>query len=369
MSKRLKIQLRRLLTIIVAWLSVGVLITLYDWFLLQSHLSSGPAAEYDFITNFTFNVAAALMGSVFGGIFLVFFVNERLKNRPYGYTLLAVGAAFAAIVAFITFFLGLFFTKLLSGYWPFQNDIGTEQFISYVFNTVHIKNLIVWGIVTLFTQFFLQVNDKFGPGQLWTFIKGKYQIPQSETRIFMFLDITGSTTIAEKLGNKKYYSLLRDFYADITNDIVFNEGMIYQYVGDEVVVSWNYTQGVQEASCLKCYFDIREHMEGLRDKYEAKYGLVPDFKAAIHFGSVTAGEIGVVKRDITYSGDVLNTTARLLSKCHHYSSQLLVSGKLQEVLADVSGGYKFQKVGEEILRGKTMMVEVYDVEQAGIVTG
>jgi adenylate cyclase len=54
----------------------------------------------------------------------------------------------------------------------------------------------------------------------------------------MFVDLLSSTTIAEALGNEKYHNLLHDFYADITNPIIYNKGEIYQYVGDEVIVSW-----------------------------------------------------------------------------------------------------------------------------------
>ena len=53
----------------------------------------------------------------------------------------------------------------------------------------------------------------------------------------MFVDLISSTAIAEALGNKKYHSLLRDFYADMTNPIIYNKGEIYQYVGDEIVIS------------------------------------------------------------------------------------------------------------------------------------
>ena len=39
--------------------------------------------------------------------------------------------------------------------------------------------------------------------------------------------------------------------------------------------------------------------------YLQKYNVVPRFKAGAHIGNAIAGEIGIIKRDITYSGDVL----------------------------------------------------------------
>ena len=64
-------------------------------------------------------------------------------------------------------------------------------------------------------------------------------------------------------------------------------------------------------------------------KYIERYGLAPVLKAALHSGSVVVGEMGVVKREIVYSGDILNTTARILEQCKYYKQHLIIS---QEVL-------------------------------------
>lgn len=92
-----------------------------------------------------------------------------------------------------------------------------------------------------------------------------YRKPFSEVeRIFMFLDIRSSTTIAEELGHVQYFALLNDFFRDIAEPISKNKGHIYQYVGDEVVVSWPLDDGLNNANCLKCFFDIGDIMEKWR---------------------------------------------------------------------------------------------------------
>ena len=56
-----------------------------------------------------------------------------------------------------------------------------------------------------------------------------YTKPFSEVeRIFMFLDIRSSTTIAEELGHIQYFELLNDFFRDIAEPISNNKGQIYQ---------------------------------------------------------------------------------------------------------------------------------------------
>lgn len=361
MSEKLKIQLSKLSWIIFGWVAIATVITCYDFMVLHSDMAAGPVTSYKFSVSLAFNIAAGLMGSLMGGSFLVFYVNEKLRERPYGYTILAVAISFVAIVVVITLILGLFLVHDKTGRWPFESDQGKEHYLGYLSSTVHLKNIIVWSIVTALTQFSLQINDKFGQGLLWAFISGKYHSPKQENRVFMFLDLMSSTNIAEQLGNEKYYNLLRDFYADITNSIIYNGGEIYQYVGDEVVISWRYESGIVHYKCINCFYDIRGKIAQLAKKYEAKYNLVPDFKAALHYGHVTAGEIGIIKRDITYSGDVLNTTSRILSKCNEYSEKLLISGKLLSAMRNLSQEYKVDKIGDEPLRGKVERVEIYAV--------
>lgn len=171
----------------------------------------------------------------------------------------------------------------------------------------------------------------------------------------MFLDINSSTTIAEQLGDEAYHNLLKDFFADITTPILDNSGEIYQYVGDEVVIAWNYDNGKENTHCLKCFFDIKLYIQQKKEKYLSRYGLAPSFKAGIHCGQVIAGEVGIIKRDITYSGDVLNTTSRILSKCGELNEEVIASSDLLEELYAVTG-YITKPLGVIKLRGKTQEI-------------
>lgn len=114
----------------------------------------------------------------------------------------------------------------------------------------------------------LHVNEKYGQGILGKLIMGKYLRPREEERIFMFVDIRSSTTIAEQLGHLRFFELLNDFYRDLTNPIIYKSGEIYQYVGDEIVVSWPMKEGLHNASCLRCFYDIKATLETLSGEYK-----------------------------------------------------------------------------------------------------
>jgi len=87
-------------------------------------------------------------------------------------------------------------------------------------------------------SFLIQINTKFTPGVLILLLMGRYDNPKEEERIFIFLDLKSSTTHAEKLGHVKYSKLIRDCFLHINYISVKYRAEIYQYVVDEIVLSW-----------------------------------------------------------------------------------------------------------------------------------
>ncbi len=356
MTQRQRIKFTKLSVIIIAWLIIGSMMAGYDYFLLTSGLSAGIAPGFSFVNHLIFSLVAAFLGAVMGGSFLVFYVNEKYRDKPYGFTLLAVTLSFVVVVSIITIVLAFIAAAVQTGK-SFSDPETKKAFYSFLTNSLHVKNIIAWSSVVAITQIMLQFNTKFGEGNIWNMIRGKYQTPREEQRIFMFVDLNGSTSIAEKLGDEKYHQLLKEFFADITNPILDNKGEIYQYVGDEVVIAWKYEDGTQYNRCINCFFDMKREMQQQSKKYLAKYELVPGFKAGIHCGRVVAGEVGIIKRDITYSGDVLNTTSRIQGKCKEFNAEIIASDELISLLA-LTGKYTARFLGSIKLRGKEKDMEL-----------
>ncbi len=178
------------------------------------------------------------------------------------------------------------------------------------------------------------------------------------TRVFMFLDIKSSTAIAEDLGHIRYFELLNDFFSDIADPISNNKGQIYQYVGDEVVVSWSVDSGISNNNCINCFFEITSTIDQLKSRYQKKYGIIPEFKAGFHFGTVSTGAVGTLKKEVIYTGDVLNTTSRIEGLCNQYDVNLLMSEDLLKQLA-LGENYSPQKIGEINLRGRNANITLF----------
>ncbi|MEL6134230.1 MAG: adenylate/guanylate cyclase domain-containing protein, partial [Bacteroidota bacterium] len=221
--------------------------------------------------------------------------------------------------------------------------------------------LIYTAFVSILFGLIRQTDSMFGPGILRNLITGKYHHPKEEERIFMFIDLKSSTTYAERLGHILYSELIQDCFFDLTDAIQAHEVEVYQYVGDEAVLTWKVRNGLKNANCLRAFFTFEQTIQKRADYYFNKYDLVPVFKAGGNMGLVMTAEVGVVKREIAYHSDVLNTAARIQSCCNSLGHRLLISEYLYQQLP-MSPDYTFEEVGAVSLKGKMQEVNIYSVE-------
>ncbi|RAW02937.1 adenylate/guanylate cyclase domain-containing protein [Pseudochryseolinea flava] len=350
MSNRKQIQFKQLTVIAGTWIVAGVLIALYDHLVLMTASPKGAAASYSLLFSICFSAGSGLLGALLGGSFLIFYINVKYQDKPYGYTILSVISSFLLIVLLVSLIRGAITLPNISGK-PLLHADTLSLLPSFLLDATRAKNILVWLSIVSITQLLLQFSNKFGQGAFAHIIRGKYNTPQREEKIFLFLDLNSSTQIAEQLGDEKYHALLKDFFADITNPILDNKGEIYQYVGDEVVISWDYQVGIFDNRCIRTFFDIKKCIHDNQDKYLKRYGLVPDFKGGVHSGKVIAGEVGTIKREVTYSGDVLNTTSRILSMCRQLGAEILTSASLSNALT-LDKQYVAHSLGAIKLKGK-----------------
>ena len=356
MSRRRKIQFRQWLILGLSWQFMALWFCVYDHLAINSGLSASPAKDYAFLSNWILYSSVTVIATLIGGSLLVFYINPKYANRSYARSIIAVLLCIVLTMTIITVISAFCFLTLILKKSASDADFN-KAFVGYILDPLNLKDTLIWSTITAITQFSFLMNTKFGPGVFWKIVTGKYRVPKAAERIFMFLDINSSTTIAENLGEVNYHRLLKDFFAHVTNPIINNYGEIYQYVGDEVIVGWNLAKGVRNNHCIQCFFEIKNEIEKHSDYYFQTYGLVPTFKAGIHSGNVIAGEIGIIKRDITYSGDVLNTTARIRSMCKELNAEFIASSDLLQHLQSTDQ-FNIHELGSIELRGKKKKIEL-----------
>ncbi|MCG2615993.1 adenylate/guanylate cyclase domain-containing protein [Terrimonas sp. NA20] len=291
-----------------------------------------------------------VVGFSIGLLFGLFPINRlfHFNKRRSFLSVLLIGTG-----CYVLFFMAIIFLASLYG-----NTI--EFALRYVFSAEGLTVLFHLSVCSLFYHFILQINKKFGPGVLLEYTFGKYFTPKVEERAFMFLDLKSSTRIAESLEHVAYSRMVQDCYAELTDPLIRYRGQVYQYVGDEVVVSWKISRFFTASSCLDFFYAFREKMESKKEYFLAQYGFFPEFKAGLHSGKVTVAEVGEIKTEIAYHGDVLNTASRIQSLCNSLQKDLLVS---ETFLQLVSGEERHTAifVTEVALRGKEAITRVFTV--------
>lgn len=186
MKRGKQLKIKQLKVIICAWLIMGFLITVYDHLILLTSNSLGLSEDYSFLISMARNMGAGLIGALIGGSILVFYVNVKYQDKPYGYTIAVVCISFILIVAFISVLMGVILVPLRTGK-SLSDPVSGAAFQSFMLDSSHIKAAISWSFVVAITQLLLQVNSKFGQGVFWNITRGRYNTPKEEKSFFCSL--------------------------------------------------------------------------------------------------------------------------------------------------------------------------------------
>ena len=357
MQRKKKIVTIEWIYIILAWLAIYYFYYIVAFWGISDFYSEGILKSYlnHWYVHFEITMGAILFG-LFFCLIDVFTDRTSIRRKSFGKIIFIKSTLYLITTSAV-------FLIIYGGFYLFK--IGPFKDPESLLAIVKVKFIISWILYYIFSviliTFVIQINKKIGPGNLIKLVTGRYHNPRDEERIFLFLDLRDSTTIAEKLGNHKYSRLLQNCYHDLTDIVIKYKAEIYQYVGDEVVLSWNKKNNLDPLDSIKLYFAYRSRLLERKNFYLKYFGEFPEFKGGIDAGSVTVAEVGDIKREIAYHGDVLNTAARIQDKCREYDRDLLISENFGTEIHELNGFNK-EFIGEVNLKGKKETVKIYSVE-------
>lgn len=357
MKVKNKIFLQEWLFLVLIWMFFSNIGTLF-YIAVKDFLCLGEWEQY--ADSWFAYLENTLFGFVFGTLFA--FINRISDFR------VVRKSSFGRIILLKSFFylLAFVFTAGISTsfyYFLGAFDGKTWEDLNKFFNLrMLMVSVLLMSILVIFSNFIIEINRKFGLGTLRKMLTGEYHKPKDEMRIFMFLDLKGSTTIAEKMGHNLYSRLIQDCFHELTDVVIEYKAEIYQYVGDEVVLTWKVKDGLGNLNCIRFYFEYLKRLESRKTYFINRYRVMPEFKAGLEMGTVTVAEVGEIKREIAYHGDVLNTAARIQGKCNEYGKRMLISENLEEALREITKT-RFELIGDVQLRGKERIVKIYAVDE------
>lgn len=360
-----KTHLNKILFLVIYWTLAAVFYVSFKAAVIGGYSLIGR--PFDFSISLVVAIIGTILPSAAIASFEILYFNKLLRRKPFGISLL-IKTSFYLISIFI-------FTSiaLISSYSfileksLFHKEV-IDSFVTYLNSPALLMMMVFWAIAVMSGIFIIHINDYFGQGVLVNLLLGRYHSPKEEVRIFMFMDLKSSTSYAEEYGHIKYSNLIQDCFYDLT-DIVYNRcAKVYQYVGDEVILTWEIDKGIHNNNCIQTFFDFNRAIKKKEDYYANKYGLIPEFKAGIHYGDVIITEIGGAKEELAYHGDTVNTAARIQSVCKEREKKLIVSADLLAILNDkeLDKKYYFESEGVTHLKGKKHAVGIFSVEENNI---
>jgi adenylate cyclase len=194
----------------------------------------------------------------------------------------------------------------------------------------------------------MRVAHFIGLRTMLDLIIGTYHRPVEERKVLLFLDINGSTALAERLGALKMRALVRKFLSDLSQPIVDHGGDIYLYKGDGLIAIWNWDDAVKDDAILKAVDAMFAAVAGEREAYERSFGVAPAFRIGIHGGVVIVSEQGDAKRSIGIYGDAINIAARMEEAARAHNVRCVVSEAVASVLSERR---RIRAIGEERVKG------------------
>lgn len=218
-------------------------------------------------------------------------------------------------------------------------------------------------VVTSIAILTVQVEELMGRRMFLGALLGRYEKPQAEERVVLTMDLVRSTTLAERMGDVHYFRFLNYTYSLMTDAILRNEADVHKYVGDEVIFTWPMRIGVRYENCLDLYFDIMERIKAHENNLKREFGVVPEYRAAVHGGRVISAEIGHTKRSLELSGDVMNSVSRMLGLAKEMKVDLLASSELLDRIPNAKERFNIGPQRSVPVKGRRREVSVHEVER------
>ena len=157
--------------------------------------------------------------------------------------------------------------------------------------------------------------------------------------------------------------MLNRFYTALGDPILMNNGIIYQYVGDEIIGLFGTAGGTNESVCtdaIRAAMGMRYSLERL-NKFELT-DLETNFEIGIglHFGESYMGHMGHPKhRQFTIIGDTINLTSRIQNFTKETNNNILISEEFKKHLpADL---LTFGATVNAQLKGKKLEMTLYEI--------
>ena len=145
----------------------------------------------------------------------------------------------------------------------------------------------------------------------------------------LFCDIRGFTKIASENKTFDIAYILNRFYTVLGDPILINNGVIYQYVGDEIIGLFGVSGGMREKNCkdaVRAALGMQYAIERLNRLELIDFDTEIRMGIGINFGRAFIGHLGHPKhKQFAVVGDPVNSASRIQDFNKEAGTNLLIS--------------------------------------------
>ena len=320
-------------------------------------LNDGLGEWYPFINGGLIGLALGIATAYFE-----FFLNKKWMKKRSLLPIIAVRTIYYTFTVSLVIIVEIGVARMIKNQLTFSELLVNKEFNEYIYGGEFITSVFYALALVVFVNFNYEINRKLGQGVLLSLITGRYHRPREIEKVFLFLNLANAREIIKKIGRMQFHEFINEVIYDITTPIITRRGIIYHYVDNEMVIKWKKEEGIKNANAIHCFFEIKERLKRNNTDYLRKFGVMPEINGALHVGTVVKGEIGLIRSEIVYHGDTMNTTSRILDKCLSFSTDIIASSQLLDLI-NLPVDYTRRKCDDVLLRGKNTLVELYSVQQ------
>lgn len=274
-------------------------------------------------------------------------VRHWIGRLSFGFALILRSLVYVLVIATVQG--TIHYIRLKQGGAPFTNHSFLDA-------------IVLIAIAAIAINFVIQIANLLGPRTLINFLTGRYRYPRQENRFVLFVDIAGSTGLAERLGGVGIHRFLDRTFRLLTGTVIEYRSEILGYVGDELIVTWPEKSGAVDARPLRCFLAMRETLEHAAHRLSREFGVAPKIRGSLNFGPVIVGEIGDFKRAIVFNGDTMNAAARLEELSRTVDGGFLAARAAIERF-DMTAPVRLHDHGAMPIRGRVDAIAVMGLEE------
>jgi adenylate cyclase len=164
--------------------------------------------------------------------------------------------------------------------------------------------------------------------------------PVRQNAAIIFIDLSGFTSLSERLGPDRIRDLLKDFHALVDREVTISGGMITSFLGDGAMILFGLPEpsaddAFRAAGCaVRLSASTAQWLAGLPLPVAARLG----YKVGAHFGVIVASRLGGASHHhITATGDTVNVASRLMEVAARHGVEIAVSDELLRAAGPNSG--------------------------------